>query len=105
MGFPSPQRIRPSTPSVFVFLRPVPQLLPPQLLTLELQDRRRLPSVAHHRRPLEMKSAASSSSSSQIGDLPRIECPRCHIKVIKTKSRKDEVYYKCPNHFKTVCWL
>jgi hypothetical protein len=104
-GLPSPQRIRPSTPSVFVFLRPVPQLLPPQLLTLELEDRRRLPSVAHHRRKLEMKSAASSSSSSQIGDLPRIECPRCHIKVIKTKSRKDEVYYKCPNHFKTVCWL
>jgi ssDNA-binding Zn-finger/Zn-ribbon topoisomerase 1 len=66
---------------------------------------RRLPSVAHHRRPLEMKSTASSSSSSQIGDLPKIECPRCHIKVIKTKSRKDEVYYKCPNHFKTVCWL
>jgi hypothetical protein len=52
---------------------------------------------------LEMMSAASTRST-EIGELPRIECPRCHIKVIKTKSRKDDVYYKCPNHFKTVCF-
>jgi hypothetical protein len=47
--------------------------------------------------------SATSTRSTEIGELPRIGCPKCHIKVIKTKSGKDDVYYKCPNHFKMVC--
>ena len=97
---PPLQRIRPPTPSY----RRLAQSSCSSLLSPTVDDRRRLFSLAHRRRPLEMKSTASSRST-QIGDLPRIECPRCHIKVIRTKSRKDDVYYKCPNHFTTVCCL
>ena len=97
---PPLQRIRPPTPSC----RRLAQSSCSSLLSPTVDDRRRLFSLAHRRRPLEMKSAASSRST-QIGDLPRIECPRCHIKVIRTKIKKDDVYYKCPNHFTTVCCL
>jgi hypothetical protein len=42
--------------------------------------------------------ATSASSSAQPGrSLPLIDCPQCLVPVVKCKSQKDNIYYKCPN--------
>ena len=46
-----------------------------------------------------------SSSSTQMAELPRIDCPKCNIKVIRCRSKNNDVYYKCPNHFPVCCLL
>jgi hypothetical protein len=95
---PSLQWIRPPTiqsPSSRSSVKPT---APPSLLTLEI-DKRRGPFSLPHLGDGELRIHEVDRD----WRVSRIECPRCHIKVIKTKSRKDDVYYKCPNHFKTVC--
>ena len=44
-------------------------------------------------------STVASSSASQVGGLPRIDCPKCKIQVIRRKSKAGNMYYTCPNNF------
>ena len=49
-------------------------------------------------------ASGTSSSKAQIGDLPRINCPKCNLVVIRCRSKNNDMYYKCPNHY-AVRWL
>jgi hypothetical protein len=51
-----------------------------------------------------MSAAANSSYSVMLKALSRIDYPKCHIKVIKCKSKNYVVFHKCPDNFRVI-WI
>jgi hypothetical protein len=51
-----------------------------------------------------MSAIANSSYSVTLEALSQIDYPKCHIKVIKCKSKNYVVFHKCPNNFRVI-WI
>ena len=73
--------------------------------TIGLLLRHQLSNLPMISSAMAMTSAvANSSYSVTLEALSRIDYPKCHIKVIKCKSKNYVVFHKCPDNFRVI-WI